>query len=305
MILIAFVIFYIIFSIYSDMNQIVKHLEKINPYFIFPILLSFTTSLFIKSIRQYFLLTKIDIHISLKQNILIYFTGLSMYITPGAMGEVIKSHFLLRNYNEPISKTTPIVIVERYQDALATFSLLTIFFMINRITILITPIITIGIFFLVCSVIIQKRNIFEIIQRKLTRIKFLKFLEKSSVEFNNSLFSLFNKKNLLKYWVISLLAVTFDAIGIFFCFQALGLNFNFVLTTIFGFSSFLFGALSLLPSGIGVTELSFVKLLSSYGIDISTAAALILFIRILSDLYITCIGVIATKLVLKNKFHSI
>lgn len=288
------------FSIYSDVNDLLNHLEKIKLYFILPIILSFTASMLIRSMRQDFLLTRIDIKIPFKENILIYFAGLSMLLTPAAIGEMIKSHFLSRNHNKAISKTAPLVLVERFHDAMAMFSFLVIFVILANNTILTIPIIVIGIFFLSLIVILQKENLFQRIQKMTTKIKFLKMLEKSSFEFNNSLISLTRKKNIFYAWLISMAALIFDSIGIYLCFQAFGLDLNFLSTTIVGLSSYLFGGLSLIPAGIGVTEFSFVHLLSSYGLSLSVATALILFIRLTSDLYLTIVGIIATKFVLKK-----
>jgi len=101
--MIIFVIFYVIFAIYYDANQFLESLDKINPYFIIPILFCFTTAILIKSLRQMLFLRHLGIKIPLKQNTIIYLAGLSMLITPAGLGEMIKSHFLLKKYNQPIS----------------------------------------------------------------------------------------------------------------------------------------------------------------------------------------------------------
>ena len=46
-----------------------------------------------------------------------------MLVTPGSMGQVVKWHFLLKYYSEPVSKTLPVVTVERYHDVLTLFTL--------------------------------------------------------------------------------------------------------------------------------------------------------------------------------------
>ena len=91
----------------------------------------------------------------------------------------------------------------------------------------------------------------------------------------------------------------FEAIGIFLCFQAFSLSVSFSVTSAFGFFSTLFGAISFIPGGAGVTEFIFVRLLSSYGIDLSVATALVIFYRICSLWYSTAIGIISTRFVLK------
>ena len=101
-------------------------MKEIKIEYIFFIFLAFSLSIFVKSLRQYFFLKQISIKISFKENIIIYLAGLSMIISPGGMGEIIKSHFLRENHNISISKTSPIVLIERYHDALAIFSILVI-----------------------------------------------------------------------------------------------------------------------------------------------------------------------------------
>jgi uncharacterized protein (TIRG00374 family) len=223
-----------------------------------------------------------------------------MVISPGGMGEIIKSHFLLKNHNISISKTAPIVFVERFHDALAVVSILILFQFINEISFLTIPIYVIGIILISCLFLAKNRKILEMFSSKLTKIKFFKTYEQNSREFNESVFLLLKKKSVLYTWVLSLIAWMFDAIAIFLCFLAFDINFDFVLTTIVGFSSILFGALSFIPAGVGVTEISFVNLLVQHNIEFSLATALVFFVRLASIWYATLIGVITTKFVYKN-----
>jgi uncharacterized protein (TIRG00374 family) len=76
---------------------------------------------------------------------------------------------------------------------------------------------------------------------------------------------------------------------------------GFEVTTAFGFSSLMFGAISLVPGGAGVTELSFVQLLIYYGLPASEAATAVLLVRISSLWYSTLIGLVAVKIILRQK----
>ena len=144
-----------------------------------------------------------------------------MLITPGGIGELIKSHFLKQNHGESISKTSPIVLAERYHDFLAIFSILLVFYMVSKISLLTIPIIVIGIFLLFTMLIIKNNKAFQIILDKFSKVKFLKIVEKNSGEFNNSLFSLCENKIMLKTWITSVTAWLFDAFAIFLCFLVL------------------------------------------------------------------------------------
>jgi len=298
--MIIFVIFYVIFAIYYDANQFIESLEKVNLYFIIPILLCFTTSILIKSLRQMLFLRHLGIKIPLKQNTIIYLAGLSMLITPAGLGEMIKSHFLLKKYNQPVSKTIPLVLVERYHDALAILSILIIFSIITGTTFLTIPLLIIGILLFVSLIVIKSRKLFPMFQKVIRKVKIFQTLENHSIEFNKSLVSFTSKKIFFSGWVVGMAAWSFDGLGIFLCFQAFELDFDFFISALLGLASILIGALTLIPGGVGVTEVSFVAFLSLYGIESSIASALALFFRLLSIWYVTCIGFVATKFALSK-----
>lgn len=299
-IIIGIVILYISLAIYSDSNQFIRHFQKIEIELVVPILVSVTLAIFIKGIRQLFFLRQIGIKINLQQSTLIYFAGLSMLFTPGSVGQMIKSRFLLKNYSQPISKTIQVVIVERYHDALDLFSFMLFFSLFENITILRIPIFVLGAVLLIGVLIVKNRVLLQFFEKKSSKIKFLNSLPKSSSEFNSTLFSLSTKQGIFYGWLLSIIASSFDAIGIFLCFEAFRLNFNFGLTTALGFSSIFFGAISLVPGGTGVTEVSFVQLLSYYGLELSSATALVLFFRLSSIWYSSCIGLVAMKFASKS-----
>ena len=56
------------------------------------IFLFLLTGFGIQSLRQQILLKKIGVRIPLKENYLLYLAGLSMIVTPGGLGETIKSY---------------------------------------------------------------------------------------------------------------------------------------------------------------------------------------------------------------------
>jgi len=90
-----------------------------------------------------------------------------------------------------------------------------------------------------------------------------------------------------------------------YVFKHLSWTLIFFTSAVLGLSSILFGAVTLIPGGVGVTEVSFVELLSIYGIETSVSSALALFLRLLSIWFATCMGIVATKFALsKNKFEQ-
>lgn len=124
LIIFAAAIFYAALAFYSDASSFVRNFQTIRLEFVPLILIMAFCSMIIRAIRQHFLLKSILIEIPIKKNIQIYLSGLSMLITPGGAGEVVKSFFIKRHYNHDMSKTIPFVITERFYDFVGTISLI-------------------------------------------------------------------------------------------------------------------------------------------------------------------------------------
>ena len=288
-------------AVYSGLDQFIKNLYKIDLYLVVPILLAFTATLFIKCVRQFVLLGRIGIKIPFRQNTTIYFAGLTLLITPGGLGQVIKSYLLSRNHGESIAKTLPVVMFERYHDVFALFSIILLLALLYKVYFLLTIVIIISAPLLLVPLAIKNERLYEFFRRMVMRRGPLKKINDiSSAEFKNSLSLMSSKKSLLTCWLLSVVAWSFEAVGIFLCFYAFGQSVPIGISTLVGFSSALFGAISLIPGGAGVSELVFVKLLSYYGLDISISASIVVFYRLTSTWFSASLGIYPLKLSLRK-----
>src|SRR5438552_5716344 len=71
---------------------------------------------------QYYL-RRLKITIGLGKSLLIFLSGLSMAITPGKVGELLKSYQLKRATGVAISRTSPLIVCERLTDGIAMIGL--------------------------------------------------------------------------------------------------------------------------------------------------------------------------------------
>ena len=86
-------IFYAAFISYSNLEKIVDIYQKMNYLYLIPIISIFIFSIFLRSNIQKILLEQIGIKLSIKENMLLFFAGLSMIITPGGSGQMINLIF--------------------------------------------------------------------------------------------------------------------------------------------------------------------------------------------------------------------
>ncbi len=293
-------VFYIAIVLYSDIHKISLEFLKIKVEYIIPILALELLAFIVRGIRQRVFLAKLGIKVSMIQSCKIFMAGYSMIATPGGSGEIIKSHFLKQNHGTSFSKTIPLVFIERFHDLLAATTIIAITLFLSyhwegmAITVLSSSLLVLIYIFL------RNMKLMSKIQIKLSTVKILrKFIPTS--EFNEGLNSLVTPKITLFGWLISFPSWFIEAISAYFAFLSFGINLNFIDTTQFTFSSTLFGALSLLPGGIGVTEGSLIGLIISKGVQFATASALVLFIRLTSIWFATALGFVSAHYLLNQK----
>jgi len=293
-------IFYISFVAYSDFGKFSSNILHFKFYYIPLVLLLGFSERIILALRQQLLFKKIDINIPLKQSILLYFASLSMTITPAGSGQVIKSYFLKKKYDYSMTKSYPIVFVERFHDLLAPLIILSILLLFEKISTSITLVIILGIISILVYVAVRIHKLFEYLAKILIRLPKLQKFANNVIQSHDIFYSLTTKKITIKSIFLSLVAWIIDAVVAYIIFNGFGLNFSFISTTIMVFSSVLFGAISLLPGGVGLTELSLVSFLTKKGLEISLVTSVIILTRLVGLWYPTILGFISTKLFLSK-----
>ena len=293
-VVIASVGLYGVFLFFSDFNIISEQISNFKYEFLPLILLLVSISWTPLLVRWQILLKKNDINIPIKKSFLLFLGGMSMTITPGHVGELIKSQLIKTIYNIPRTKTAPIIFVEKFYDLTGAIiaSIIGIIILgMDTNLILISVSILIVIIFL-----IYYRPIFEFILKRVTKTKFFsKYSENISDSYEivrNSTTPQISSISFglsVLYWIIISVAVHFILLSF-------GIESISVLKTISIYSSsVIIGAISFIPGGLGITEGSLIGLFSLEGIDVSLALILSVMIRILTMWYSVSIGFICLK----------
>ena len=233
-----------------------------------------------------------NIHVPIKNNFIIYLASLSLSITPGQIGELIKSEFLKKQFKIPRSKTLPIIFIEKFYDLMGVLiaSIIGVWYFEGG-----SYLISIGIVLLVLIfVLILSRSIFEKVLLLICKIKFFSKYQKNFLESYNVLRNSLKTKIGLKSVILSFIFWVIQGIAVYFILLALGINeLNFLIATSANAISVLIGALSFVPGGLGVTEASMGGLLSLQGIEFSFALIAAVIIRIFTSWYTVVAGFIA------------
>jgi len=286
---------YFAFIIFSNLGKIFETLIQLNLAYFFIFVGFFSLGLFIRTLRWHLLMQSITKKISFKENTLYYLSGLSMVLSPGRVGEIIRSPFLKRDHGIPISKSVAVVFIERLYELLAIAVIIgfAIFFSdIPKIFVVFPLIIVFGII-----ITLVKKEFFLRVLNRLHNIKYIKNFIPDPNESFNIIFLLLRPKFFLKGITNSFSIAILEAIGVFYLLQSLNFNFDFLtLTAIFHTSTFI-AATSMIPAGIGIWEGGFLGLLVSYDVPEDIAVSATLLIRIIATGAFSLIGLICLRIV--------
>jgi len=299
-IILAAVFFYVLLIFVSDVDAIFKHFLQIKIHFLFVVFFLVFLSHLVKSFRQRELLHMLGEKTQPIQNFIIYMAGLSLINTPGGVGTFIKSIYLKKSFKIPTDKSIAVIFLERYHDLLAgtviiLFSISVYFSFISLSLVVISSVILVGIFLL-----ISNQNFSVFVYKKLSKIKFIS-QKLPDVGPSESFSILTSPKNMTKGWLLSILGWIVDSLAVYVVFLSLNIDLGYILTSQIYFTSLGYGVLSLLPGGIGVNESIADFLLVRQGLDLSIASSLVILTRISTVWFATIIGIVFTRMAVKQK----
>ena len=298
--LFGILIFYVIFIAYSDFEEFSINISQFDFSYL-PIILAFVfLGIMIKSLRQQLLYKQIEVCISFKTGILLFISGLSMKATPGGSGELIKSYYLKKKFGYPLAKTFPTVIMERLLDLTGIAGILLIVGLLldnyNIISLMLILLSTLSLIFASG----KKKKLFNFLLSIIEKIPILKKQASSFSESYQVFGELTSGKIMTKTLGLSFFVWMTDAIMIYFIFMGFNLNFDIIFSTFSMYGSLLLGVLTMVPAGIGVTEVSFVEILRGEGVDTATSTSLVILFRLVTIWFLTVLGFCATRYFLKN-----
>jgi uncharacterized protein (TIRG00374 family) len=229
-------------------------------------------------------------------NAAIFTAGLSMAISPGKLGEVLKSLFVKQVSGDPVARTAPAVVAERATDGTG----MVLWGMLGVLAFNYGPgllLLFLGITILGIAVLRSKR-LSVLAERTMSRIPVLDKLAPHVGDFHGASNMLLGARPMIVGTVISFVSWGFECLAVYLCAVGVGVSQPFlVVVFIFAVSS-LAGALSFVPGGIGVAEAGLAGgFIGLAGLAGGVAAALTLVIRIATLWFATLLGLLGLILV--------
>ena len=264
-------------SIYSDFNRLIEVFSTFDYRYIPLILILAPLNYCFRFLKWSYYLKQIDVHIPFKDNLLIFLSGLSMTITPGKVGELLKSYLLKERANIPISSTAPLVMAERLTDGISMLILASVGALSYNYGKGVLLFVLLG---MLCFIIIvQSPKVVHGLLTRLNKISLMKPFGSSIENFYDKTYIVLKLKPLLFAISIGVVSWFFEGLVIYLTVKAMGVQFP-LLASIFtvAFSSIV-GAVSMMPGGLFVAEGSILGLLVMMRLPRDIAAATTIITR--------------------------
>ncbi len=206
-------------------------------------------------------LRKLEFEVPIAESVTVFVAGMVMAVTPGKIGEVLKSFLLRESRSVPVASTAPIVVAERMTDLLGMILIAAVgvvSFDYGR------TILGVTLVMLVVAIVVLN-------QRELV-LSWLEWSEKLPVvgggrekleEAYRSMHSLVDLPILAGTTLISAAAWSMEGVALYWILVALEADGVTVYATFFVYAiTTIAGAVSFLPGGLGVTEGGMIVLLT-------------------------------------------
>lgn len=283
------ILVYLVMTVWGSKNGLQGALKLFDWRYL-PLLLFLSMGNYLlRFIKWQYYLKILKVKVPASDSFIIHMSGLGLSITPGKLGEVIKSYFLKSGFGYSFSKTAPVVFADRLTDMMALVVLSAvgaIGFSYGQ-----KAIWTIATIIFVIFLAIIIKPIGEFIIRALSVLPFFKKRAHYIRELYISSYILLKPRRIILPFFVSIISWSFEAVGFYFVFVSFGLHGFLAPFFIYSFSTII-GAISMLPGGLGATEGAITGLMRVLNIDYGIATLATMIIRATTLWFAVVIGVI-------------
>jgi glycosyltransferase 2 family protein len=302
------ILLYILMCIYADRQALVEAWSRLKVMWLPVVLALAFLNYVLRYVKFQYYLRVLNITLSWSTGFLVFLSSFVMAVTPGKMGEVVKSVFIKDLTGEPKSRTAPIVVAERITDLLAfvVMTLIGIPGFTQERSILYAVLLTfIGIVVFCALIGVRSFSLWAI--QMLVNFPGLSRGGPKLLAAYESTYELIIPRRLLVATIISVPSWSCEVFAFYVAGKALGLEIPLGACFFIYSVGTILGAILFLPGGLGVTEVSITGLLVKIvGISTAGATSVTILIRLCTLWFAVVLGgVVFFILQKKMKGHDV
>jgi len=272
---------------YGDFGDTVEEIGSLPVGYLFAGLGLASSNYLLRFLRWAFYLRVLKIDVPVHVSALVFLSGLAMSVTPGKAGELVKCYLLNGRTGVPVSRSAPVVVMERLADVISVIIL-----GLTGFALLPTPIIVVLAVALAASVV----GLMFVVSRQASRLTGLPILSRWSELLRDSqegFKELAAARVMVVGVVIGAVAWFAEGLALWVILKGLGSDIDLVRALPIYAAATLVGAVTALPGGLVGTEGSMLAFLQQSGVSKVGASAGTVLVRLVTLWFAVAVGLVA------------
>lgn len=259
-----------------------------------PLFLSLSlVNYFIRFLKWDYFLRRVSVRLPWKESLAVFLAGFSMTVSPGKLGELLKCHLLRERRGVPVSRTSPVVIAERVTDLISMLLIAMAGLLMVRHRGAVLAVVAGAVAVLAVMVLLLWGRAFRLLTGLACRIRRLRDRRESMEDFQRHCCSLLDLRSLAVS--VPLGMVSWGAEAMVLCLVSISLGLDPPLSVgvalLAHSAGTVAGAVSMVPGGLGLTEITIGAILT-LSMSRSDAAATTLIMRFATLWFAVALGVV-------------
>ncbi|MCK5131123.1 MAG: flippase-like domain-containing protein [Candidatus Sabulitectum sp.] len=272
------IVLYTVLVLHSDIRKVVSAADSINlnwiPLFLLLPLLNYG----IRFLKWQYFLHRINEKVPLKESFLVFIAGFSMTVSPGKMGELLKCSLLKSRRGIPIEKTSPIVVAERLTDLISMVLLALTGALLVKSRIALPAAGAGAVFVALAMFVLMNKWAWDLFSKIAHKIPFLEKRKHLFDGFRDASMTLLDAKSLAVSVPIGMVSWGIEALVLCVVAASMGYELPAGVALLSHAAGSVAGAISMIPGGLGLTELTIDGILCDY-LPAATATVTTLLMR--------------------------
>ena len=272
---------------YGDFGGTVDEISELPVGYLFAALGLASANYLLRFIRWVFYLRVLEIDVPAGVSALVFLSGLAMSITPGKAGELVKCYLLDSRTGVPVSRSAPVVVMERLTDVISVIVLGLVGFALLPV-----PIISV----LAVALVVSVAGLMFAVSRQASRLASLPILSRWSSLLRDSQegFKELAAPRVMAAGVIFGVVAWFaEGLALWVILKGIGSDVALARALPIYAAATLVGAVTALPGGLVGTEGSMLALLQQSGVARAGASASTVLVRLLTLWFAVAVGLAA------------
>jgi uncharacterized protein (TIRG00374 family) len=273
----------------SDLGKVRSALSGLQPSYIPLMLLLPLANYFFRFLKWDYFLQRVGIRLRPGRSAAVFVSGFSMTVSPGKFGELIKSCLLRDREGIPVSRSSPVVVAERLTDLMSMV-------LIACVGMALTgggralPAVAAGVLFLaICVAGIRSGRFFEKLLGLACRFGPFARRKEGICCFRSSCACLLDARSLLVSIPLGIISWGIEAMVLVAAALSLGMKLDAGTALLAHSAGTIAGAVSMIPGGLGLTELTLGGILTTR-LPVAGATAVTILMRLATLWFAVCLG---------------